>query len=91
VSAVPSKQNTFKRPLKIVQGKRVDCQIFRKAVPRRRSGVGEWEVIQAERSWVSSPRADGSMPHWPTLQTFSAASCPRNSLLALESDCLACA
>jgi len=39
---VSSKQKTFKkRPLKIVQGKRVDCQIFRKTVPRRRSGAGE--------------------------------------------------
>jgi len=27
-----------KRTLKIIQGKRVDCQIFGKTVPRRRSG-----------------------------------------------------
>jgi len=50
-------------------------------------------VLQAERSWVSSPRADGSMPHCfkltftaslyrntgPHCRRFPDASCPRNN------------
>jgi len=47
-------------------------------------------VLQAERSWVSSPRADGInlqgvfIPqYWPTLQTLSAASCPRNTCFGI--------
>jgi len=57
--SVPSKQKTFKRPFKIIQDKPVDCQIFRKTVPRRRSGAGECHecvlptAIQANRHWYA--------------------------------------
>jgi len=55
-------------------------------------------VLQAERSWVSPPRADGSMPHCfkltsraslyrktgPHCRRFPDASCPRNTYFGIR-------